>query len=108
MTASLYAFDPADPVSVAGMLVSARNSLREAPGPVAAAAYDVVVAALADLASLGDIVIEWEDEEDEPDLSSCPWFQRTGTCSFGCQEEPACETCIPSDGWPVQRPVVFS
>lgn len=49
--------------------------------------------------------VEW-------DLGTCPYYARSarlpghdpeGICSFGCQEEPACITSEPSDGWPSQR-----
>lgn len=49
-------------------------------------------------------------EDDETDLSSCPYFQtmtkpdaERGTCSFGCRDEPRCITCEPMNGWPSQR-----
>jgi hypothetical protein len=42
------------------------------------------------------------------DLSDCPYFLRgrpgadpNGTCSYGCHDEPNCQTCIPRDGWPI-------
>lgn len=41
------------------------------------------------------------------DLSTCAYFRRGlpgadphGTCSFGCRDEPECQTCRPSEGWP--------
>lgn len=41
------------------------------------------------------------DEDGLPNLRACAWFQRVGSCSFGCWEEPACETDYPSpEGWP--------
>ena len=36
----------------------------------------------------------------ELDLSSCPYFQGTGTCESGCYSEPSCFTDRPSEGWP--------
>jgi len=42
-------------------------------------------------------------EDDETDLSSCPYFNGTGICSFGCWDEPRCHTCEPANGWPSQR-----
>lgn len=65
--------------------------------------------------------LAWEEQESavdpefDGDLSDCPWFQRTignpdadphGVCSYGCEDEPRCQTCIPSDGWPRQNLVV--
>lgn len=42
-------------------------------------------------------------------LGDCEWFKRVmrepghdpqGICSYGCWEEPACQTCIPGEeGW---------
>lgn len=52
------------------------------------------------------------DEYQTDDLSDCPYFARftnqpghdpEATCSYGCVDEPACVTCEPSEGWPIQR-----
>jgi hypothetical protein len=70
-----------------------------------------------DLAEVAAIIVSddritVDDEEPEEDLSSCAWYQRVtetpgadpnGTCSFGCREEPACQTSEPDGGWPSQR-----
>lgn len=51
----------------------------------------------------------WSDKrlecevEYEQDMSSCPHYQGTGTCSFGCWEEPSCFTDEPMNGWPSVR-----
>ncbi len=44
------------------------------------------------------------------DLSTCPWYQREfpgadpeGICSFGCVDEPECQTCEPQEGWPMAQ-----
>jgi hypothetical protein len=39
----------------------------------------------------------------ETDLSSCPYYNGTGICSFGCREEPRCRTEEPLNGWPSMR-----
>jgi hypothetical protein len=44
------------------------------------------------------------------DLSLCPYYQGTGTCmqkgrctyEMG-NPEPMCQTCIPTDGWPLDH-----
>jgi len=44
-----------------------------------------------------------EDEPEDPielDLSSCPYYQGTGTCFAGCVTEPSCITDEPLEGWP--------
>lgn len=33
------------------------------------------------------------------ELGDCPWYLGTGTCSYGCYDEPSCETCEPEGGW---------
>jgi hypothetical protein len=48
---------------------------------------------------------EWWAMDREWDLSSCPYFQGTGTCSFGCVTEPSCQTDRPDEGWPSERPL---
>lgn len=37
------------------------------------------------------------------DLSECAYHQKAGDriCSFGCESEPECMTCQPSNGWPL-------
>lgn len=53
-----------------------------------------------------DLLEEWVAEADGdvgPDLSTCPYFTGDGTCGFGCRTEPECVTCIPVEGWPLQR-----
>jgi len=48
-----------------------------------------------------------EQETALSDLSDCPHYVGTGTCSYGCQDEPACQTGCPRDGWPTeQHPLV--
>ena len=44
------------------------------------------------------------------DLGTCPYNQRgkpgadpNGPCSFGCYDEPECQTCRPREGWPSDR-----
>lgn len=45
------------------------------------------------------------EEAYHADLSDCPYYQRrfvggNGICNYGCSEEPECQTCEPSGGWP--------
>jgi hypothetical protein len=41
------------------------------------------------------------------DLSDCPYFNGMGICSYGCHDEPQCQTCRPRGGWPTeQHPIV--
>lgn len=40
--------------------------------------------------------------EDGYDRSECAYFKGEGVCSFGCQDEPACQTGMPPGGWPRQ------
>jgi len=48
-----------------------------------------------------------EQEIHLSDLSDCPYYVGTGTCSYGCSDEPACQTSCPSGGWPAeQHPLV--
>ena len=65
---------------------------------------------LADEAAAADHDCEWE----EPDLSDCPYFRKyhrltgadeegawgSGTCTYGCWDEPHCVTSRPPEGWP--------
>lgn len=53
--------------------------------------------------------MESEGRAWERDLGRCPWFERAhrfpgfdpeGICDRGCYDEPACQTCEPSGGWP--------
>ena len=46
--------------------------------------------------------------DDETDLSSCPYYNGTGICSFSCWGwgEPRCRTEEPLNGWPSQRTAV--
>lgn len=39
------------------------------------------------------------------DLSTCDYYmgERTKQCSFGCTDEPECQTCCPRGGWPLVR-----
>ena len=45
------------------------------------------------------------------DMSSCPYFQRmsgtpgyeTGSCGWGCYDEPSCITDEPEGGWPERQ-----
>jgi len=39
-------------------------------------------------------------EEQPEDLSGCAYYQGKGTCSYGCWEEPRCQTDEPLEGWP--------
>lgn len=39
----------------------------------------------------------------ENDLSGCAYFRGVGTCSFGCYDEPSCQTDEPEFGWPSER-----
>lgn len=41
--------------------------------------------------------------ERDGDLTDCPWFRGTGTCSKGCWQEPSCQTDSPLYGWPRDR-----
>jgi hypothetical protein len=52
---------------------------------------------------------EWRAmAEGVEDLSDCPWFLGTGTCSYGCHDEPSCQTDRPREGWPTeQHPLVI-
>lgn len=45
-----------------------------------------------------DVVAEalWDRQND---LSFCEYYTGDGTCSFGCHDEPRCQTCEPSGGW---------
>lgn len=44
------------------------------------------------------------EPDDEYDLGWCDYFLGVGTCTFGCQEEPACHTDHPGKvGWAVER-----
>ena len=55
----------------------------------------------------------WDCPEREPmlefytehpqDLSGCAYYQGKGTCSYGCWEEPRCQTGEPLEGWPSER-----
>lgn len=36
----------------------------------------------------------------DKDLSGCAYYRGVGTCSYGCREEPSCQTDEPIDGWP--------
>lgn len=36
-----------------------------------------------------------------PDYSRCDWYRGEGICSFGCYDEPRCQTMLPAEeGWP--------
>lgn len=56
--------------------------------------------------------VEAADFEMGADLGSCGWYLRQqgvegyedSICSFGCQEEPECQTCEPDGGWPSSNP----
>lgn len=65
----------------------------------------------------GSVYVKWDNGDidsqgclalnlcrEESDLSGCDWFRGVGTCSFGCRDEPSCQTCEPEDGWPGTRP----
>lgn len=50
--------------------------------------------------------------ESDWDYGHCPYYARyyglagsdpQAICSYGCQEEPACVTDEPSEGWPSRR-----
>ncbi len=52
------------------------------------------------------------DDGEAYDLSWCAYFRRgepgcdpKGICSFGCVDEPSCQTDHPSGGWPRERAV---
>jgi hypothetical protein len=45
-------------------------------------------------------------EDDQTDLSACPYYNGTGICSFDCREEPHCRTDEPLNGWPSMRKAV--
>lgn len=63
------------------------------------------------LQAIGDVIGELElihDDLDDPGV--CPYFRRgepgqppDGTCSFGCVDEPSCQTCDAPPGWPSWR-----
>lgn len=40
----------------------------------------------------------------EADLTDCPYYRGTGTCGYGCRDEPSCYTDTPINGWPSERP----
>lgn len=42
-------------------------------------------------------------EEQPEDLSGCAYFRGVGQCSYGCWEEPRCQTDEPIEGWPSIR-----
>jgi hypothetical protein len=37
------------------------------------------------------------------DLATCAYYLGTGSCSFGCDQEPECKTSRPREGWPSWR-----
>lgn len=44
------------------------------------------------------------------DMSTCAYYRRglpdadpNGQCSFGCSQEPECQTMHPTEGWPLER-----
>lgn len=41
------------------------------------------------------------------DYSECAYAQAKGTCSFGCDDEPACMTGCPREGWPLANAVGY-
>lgn len=51
----------------------------------------------------GDACIERAIHGYERDLGTCPYYQGTGTCGFGCRDEPECQTGEPMEGWPTKR-----
>lgn len=59
-----------------------------------------------------EVLIEDTDREMAADLGGCGWYLRQqgvegyedATCSFGCYDEPSCETCEPTGGWPSSHP----
>lgn len=44
----------------------------------------------------------WAVYEFQSDRSHCAYWRGEGTCSFGCTDEPECQTGTPSGGWPLQ------
>lgn len=44
-----------------------------------------------------------EELDDEYDFGWCDYFLGIGTCTFGCHEEPACQTDHPREGWAIER-----
>ena len=53
--------------------------------------------------SCGDLIHEPTEECWWVDLADCPYFQGTGTCGYGCVDEPSCITDRPREGWPSER-----
>lgn len=47
-------------------------------------------------------VLEFYTEHPD-DLSGCAYYKGKGTCSYGCWEEPRCQTDQPAEGWPSER-----
>lgn len=39
----------------------------------------------------------WEDDGNRGD---CPYYEGTGLCGYGCDQEPECVTYEPREGWP--------
>lgn len=45
---------------------------------------------------------------EDGDLSDCPYFRGSGICSYGCWEEPGCQTDMPLRGWPLEAPWIWT
>lgn len=63
-----------------------------------------------DLRAMGGTPIEMTLADWPIDLGTCAYNRRGkpgadphGTCSFGCYDEPECQTCRPREGWPSDR-----
>lgn len=54
-----------------------------------------------DLAYALEAIVELAEEAG--DLSLCPYYCGTGTCGYGCNTEPECQTCHPREGWTLER-----
>lgn len=63
-------------------------------------------ASLLDFNEAISLLTTWVEEAEGilgPDLSTCPYYREEGSCSFGCNDEPECVTCVPEGGWPLER-----
>lgn len=45
----------------------------------------------------------WALHDLQTDRSQCAYFRGEGTCTFGCTDEPECQTGQPSEGWPSEQ-----
>ena len=58
-----------------------------------------------DDAATGHLEPGEDDDYHAPDLGTCPYYAHIrhgapfGTCTFGCWDEPRCQTDEPEEGW---------